>query len=107
MALTGWPSCGLRFKEGIDESEMLDRLERASNKSNGGFHVYTADTMPPSYHFNPSVNSRIAPIYVVPHIGWVISDRTEHLVTMHGSYSPKGNHGYDVSWRPLPLYERL
>ncbi|KAG8992013.1 hypothetical protein FRB90_001117, partial [Tulasnella sp. 427] len=45
------------------------------------------------YHY--SDNIRIAPIYVVPRVGWALTHRDEHLVEMGGSYEPKGNHGYD------------
>lgn len=32
---------------------------------------------------------------MVPHIGWAITDNTEHKVIMQGQYRPRGNHGYD------------
>lgn len=88
----GWPSAGLRFKDSVNKTDMLDRLERASCQSTGGFNVYTADTMPDEWHYTG--HERIADIYVVPHVGWAISDRHDFHVTMGGDYVPKGNHGY-------------
>ncbi|GFZ43401.1 hypothetical protein JCM24511_01121 [Saitozyma sp. JCM 24511] len=89
----GWPSVGLRFKAGSPTDVYLDRLLQAAEKSNGSFAVYTHETMPDRWHF--SGIPRIAPIYVVPHLGWVISNHHEFDVVLGGDYRPKGNHGYD------------
>ncbi|KAK6907832.1 hypothetical protein I203_101833 [Kwoniella mangroviensis CBS 8507] len=89
----GWPSVGLRFKEGVDTQYYLDILLEAAKSSNGTFAVYTHETMPERWHFNHG--HRIAPIYVVPTIGWAITDHHEHEVLFQGDYQPKGNHGYD------------
>lgn len=73
---------------------------------------YTHETMPERWHFNST--ERIAPIYVVPHLGWALTDHvsvvqgctmanvadpSQHeFDTIHkGEYSPKGNHGYGKS----------
>ncbi|KAM0750332.1 Phosphodiest-domain-containing protein [Meredithblackwellia eburnea MCA 4105] len=89
----GWPSAGLRFQPHIDTNDMIKRLQAASESAKGGFKVYTPETMPERWHF--SGHERIAPIYVVPHVGWAISDRHDFHVRMGGDYVPKGNHGYD------------
>ncbi|KAK8865583.1 hypothetical protein IAR55_000727 [Kwoniella newhampshirensis] len=89
----GWPSVGLRFKHGADVDLYLIKLLEAADKSNGTFAVYTHETMPERWHF--SHGHRIAPIYIVPHLGWAISDHHEHEVIHEGDYRPKGNHGYD------------
>lgn len=93
---------------------MLSRLQNASEQANGGFHVYTHATMPERWHFgghevrllpilgrtatarretDSRGEQRIAPIYVVPHVGWAVSNRHDFHVTMKGDYHPKGNHG--------------
>ncbi|GAA5867801.1 hypothetical protein JCM3774_005857 [Rhodotorula dairenensis] len=92
----GWPSAGLRFAEGTDESEMLARLQSAASKPDSGFSCYTRETMPERWHFT-SGDDRIAPIYCVPEVGWAITNREELEVTMRGTYKIKGNHGYDNS----------
>ncbi|MBW0538224.1 hypothetical protein O181_077939 [Austropuccinia psidii MF-1] len=88
----GWPSAGLRFPDGVDTKPILDKLLEAE-KNHAGFRVYTHETMPPRWHFTNS--PRIAPIYVMPNLGWVISSKNEHQVVMNGTYNVKGVHGYD------------
>lgn len=70
--------------------------------------------MPQRWHFTGG--RRIAPIYVVPDIGWAVTDRVslcynfplirsfilislqhEHEVLFQGDYQPRGNHGYGKS----------
>jgi hypothetical protein len=48
----GWPSCGLRFAPHINETEMLERLLRASDESDGAFDVFTHDSMPERWHYS-------------------------------------------------------
>ncbi|EMD40100.1 hypothetical protein CERSUDRAFT_122188 [Gelatoporia subvermispora B] len=84
----GWPSMGLRFKEGVDVDYYLQILQESANASNGKFDVYTHETMPQRYHF--AYNDRIAPVYVIPRIGYVLTDHVEN-----GAGMSKGNHGYD------------
>jgi hypothetical protein len=91
---------------------MLNRLLVASKaKSPSGFDVYTPETMPERFHLGKS--DRIPDIYMVPHNGWGITNRKEHLIDMNGVYHPlvrpsdlfmnsvelesysQGNHGYD------------
>ncbi|OCH90922.1 Phosphodiest-domain-containing protein [Obba rivulosa] len=84
----GWPSMGLRFNAGVDANHYLQILQDAAAVSNGKFDVYTHETMPQRYHF--AHNDRIAPIYVVPRIGYVLTDHVEN-----GTGMSKGNHGYD------------
>ena len=117
----GWPSCGLRFKAGVDEQEMLRRLRKAASAPQSGFNVYTAADMPPQWHFSSEVNSRIAPIYAVPQVGCVVTLFTRKLIlqlravgsqralprherqrayrksdsVLSRQYVPKGIHGYD------------
>lgn len=99
---------------------MLEKLMQTAIQSNGGIEVYTHETMPERYHFSSNYifaelfflynvmenyltilfiyytdNPRVAPIYVVPKLGWVVSDKVEHLEIMKGDYRPRGNHGYD------------
>ncbi|KAF9533064.1 alkaline-phosphatase-like protein [Crepidotus variabilis] len=84
----GWPAMGFRFHENANISKYLSRLVEASDASPDKFSVYTHETMPERYHF--SNNERIAPIYVVPEIGYVLTTRAEGDVGLN-----KGSHGYD------------
>lgn len=90
----GWPCVGLRFKDGTDTTPLLDKLLSAADESNGAFAVsvflttmfvqltpdsasYTHATMPERWHFNAT--DRIAPIYVVPHLGWALTDHVSRF----------------------------
>uniref|UniRef100_A0A8H7XQR2 Phosphodiest-domain-containing protein n=1 Tax=Psilocybe cubensis TaxID=181762 RepID=A0A8H7XQR2_PSICU len=84
----GWPSMGLRFHEHANLSKHLDALLKASDNNPEKFDVYTHETMPERYHF--ANNERIAPIYVVPKIGYILTTHAEGNTGMS-----KGNHGYD------------
>ncbi|KAG6836708.1 hypothetical protein H0H93_004684 [Arthromyces matolae] len=84
----GWPSMGIRFKPSANSTHYLELLLSAADKNPEKFGVYTHDTMPERYHFSQS--ERIAPIYVVPKIGYVLTTKEEGDIGMS-----KGNHGYD------------
>lgn len=76
----GWPSMGLRFHETANVSKHLTELLKASDENPEKFDVYTHDTMPERYHFTD--NERIAPIYVIPKIGYVLTTYAEGNVGM-------------------------
>ncbi|KAJ7486159.1 alkaline-phosphatase-like protein [Mycena galericulata] len=84
----GWPAMGLRFASHANVSHNLELLRNAAAASPGKFDVYTHETMPTRFHFTQ--NERIAPIYVIPRIGYVLTSKAEGDVGMS-----KGNHGYD------------
>ncbi|KAH7884302.1 Phosphodiest-domain-containing protein [Phlebopus sp. FC_14] len=107
----GWPSMGLWFKPGVNPTPALSRLIRASES--GKFDVYTSatyittatdntddtddtksmlipppPTMPERYHYSSS--PRLAPVWVIPRLGYALTDRVEN-----GTLMSTGNHGYD------------
>lgn len=79
---------GLWFKPGVDATAALSRLVLASES--GKFDVYTtatythitseltamAPTMPERYHYSSS--QRLAPIWVIPRMGYTLTDRVEN-----------------------------
>ena len=67
----GWPSVGLRFHSRANTTKHLNALLEASYENPEKFAVYTHETMPERYHF--ANHERIAPIYVVPKIGYVLT----------------------------------
>lgn len=69
--IDGWPSMGLRFKDSAPVQQYLTVLLNASEAMPEKFDTYTLGTMPERYHF--SHNERIAPIYVVPKIGYALT----------------------------------
>ncbi|KAF8338761.1 alkaline-phosphatase-like protein [Cantharellus anzutake] len=111
----GWPSVGLWMSKASNLTQVLLRLLSSNPATSNppAINVYTAKSMPARYHFNPDRNPRIAPLWIVPHIGWAITNHHEHEVVMAGNYKPKGvsilnshwlfntfictnqNHGYD------------
>ncbi|KAL1675125.1 alkaline-phosphatase-like protein [Schizophyllum commune] len=85
----GWPSMGIRWKEGTNVTEYLGRLEKAADaREDGAFDVFTHETMPERWHF--AGIDRIAPVYVVPKMGYALTTHEEGEDGMS-----KGNHGYD------------
>ncbi|KDQ62542.1 hypothetical protein JAAARDRAFT_122323 [Jaapia argillacea MUCL 33604] len=84
----GWPSMGIRFSPLANASEYLNILITAASQNSEKFDVYTYDTMPERYHFTD--NPRIAPIYIIPKMGYALTTRKEG-----SDWMSKGNHGYD------------
>ncbi|BGP34102.1 hypothetical protein JCM10296v2_005917 [Rhodotorula toruloides] len=91
--IDGWTSAGLRFKPGTDVPALYARLEQAAEKEGSGFKCYDQESMVERWHFTG--HERISPIYCVPDVGWAITNHHELEVVMNGTYSVKGNHGYD------------
>ncbi|KAG1894240.1 nucleotide pyrophosphatase [Suillus fuscotomentosus] len=82
---SGWPSMGLRFAPGTNATEALEHLNTFNY---GKMSACTVEPVPERYHF--SHNYRIAPVWIVPRIGYALTDR---LGGKDGV--PTGNHGYD------------
>lgn len=72
---TGSLAMGLRFRQDSDELKALDLLSIAAANMPDKLSVYTRETMPQSYHY--SHNPRIAPLYIVPRIGFAITSEKE------------------------------
>jgi hypothetical protein len=66
---------GLHFDPSADASHYLDVLLAAAAENSEKFSVYTPTTMPERYHFAHS--PRIAPVYIVPNMGYVLTTRSE------------------------------
>ena len=64
---------GLRFKPGANVTKYIELLQSAAAANPGKFNTYTPDTMPEGYHFTN--NNRIAPVWVVPNITYILTDR--------------------------------
>ena len=95
--MDGWPLYGLRPKDPIDTRGLYDRLSVEAT-ARGNFDVYLRDeNMPARFHF--SKNDRIAPLWVVPKVGYAIVHKEDFDVKAAQAngetYHPKGLHGYD------------
>ncbi|OBZ68889.1 hypothetical protein A0H81_11168 [Grifola frondosa] len=72
----------------------------------GAFDVYTHATMPARYHF--ADNERIAPIYVVPRVGYALTNRFENGTGMSKGVQPRYDndepsmHAMFVAHGPFP-----
>jgi hypothetical protein len=66
---------GLTFSSTCNSTALLNILTEAATNSSGKFDVYTHETMPERYHF--SNNERIAPIYIVPRIGYALTTKEQ------------------------------
>jgi Type I phosphodiesterase / nucleotide pyrophosphatase len=86
----GWPNFGLRFDPSANISHYLSLLqEYSTSHPDAPFKVYTRETMPERYHF--SHNERIAPIYICPELGWIVSNHHEVPAKWGGKEArPKG-----------------
>jgi predicted AlkP superfamily pyrophosphatase or phosphodiesterase len=82
--IDGWPALGLRFDEDLSERQTLQLVEKLVTGAQlaGTFEVYArsdhfargvAETMPERWHYDH--NERIAPVWVVPKIGYVITTK--------------------------------
>ena len=79
---------GLRFSNKANSTFYHNVLLEASAASGGKFNVFTHDTMPRRFHF--AGNERIAPIYVVPKVGYALTDRIENGTGMSKGVSGLG-----------------
>lgn len=76
----GWPSMGLRFNSKQNESRYLEKLLNSQHPHAEGFDVYTKETMPSQWHF--AYHDRIAPVWIIPKIGYALTTRKEGDVGM-------------------------
>lgn len=74
---------GLRFNSKANETRYMSALLKAADENAEKFGVFTHETMPQQYHF--SHNERIAPVYVIPKIGYTLTNRK-----VEGSDMPTG-----------------
>jgi Type I phosphodiesterase / nucleotide pyrophosphatase len=88
-----WPLRGLHPHPGQNITEIYNSLE--SKSENQPWNVYLRDVnMPPQWHFTATY--RIAPIYLVPDLGWVfVPNKKAFDADRDGDYLPRGIHGYD------------
>ncbi|KAI9677874.1 MAG: hypothetical protein M1829_002371 [Trizodia sp. TS-e1964] len=95
--IDGWPLVGLRPKN-PEDLRRINNLLRVESMKYTGFDVYMRDVnMPKRYHF--SNNIRIAPLWIVPKIGWAIVQKKDFDIEKAKKtgevFHPLGLHGYD------------
>jgi Type I phosphodiesterase / nucleotide pyrophosphatase len=85
---------GLHFDPLDSTSHYLEILLAAAAENREKFDVYTPQTMPERYHFAHS--TRIAPVYVVPRMGYVLTTRNEGDVGLSKGVSQTAPRFYPV-----------
>ncbi|KAI8060816.1 alkaline-phosphatase-like protein [Gongronella butleri] len=90
MDREAWPLLNLRPKPDAPASalqQMYDELDTYArlNPDTAHYRVFRREDVPEHYHY--SNNERIAPIVMVPDVGYTIVQRDKHF--------PRGVHGYD------------
>lgn len=109
--IEGWPLSGLRLVEGANATAMFEDVQKRHqswppNTRTGQaavlpdkkppWEVYLRDgNMPARFHF--AANHRIAPLWIMPKVGWAIVTKDEYPPDNfpENGYHPKGVHGYD------------
>ncbi|CAG8489431.1 12728_t:CDS:2 [Dentiscutata heterogama] len=84
--LEGHPLAGIRPYNDSDINEIYLSLKEAGQ--NQPWQCYLREEIPDRFHFRAS--RRIAPIYCIPPLGWILSTHRDF-----GNSTPKGAHGYD------------
>lgn len=97
-----WPLAGLRFK-GATEAEQryntlraYEKLSLAHQQEGRGWELYWRNDLPSRFHLvSATVEERLAPLWMVPQLGWSITTSAEMSSFANRVYAPIGNHGYD------------
>ncbi|CDK25051.1 unnamed protein product [Kuraishia capsulata CBS 1993] len=94
--MDGWPLFGLRPFKQYSVEEVYNEIQ--GNRQNGShFTVYKREDLPKEWHFGYIENqytSRIAPIWVVPEVGYTVTTHAE-MKRKGFDYHPLGIHGYN------------
>lgn len=94
---TAWPNAGLRLKDETKARRTRITLSREISKDQALVFDSSSGNMPEDWHFGSSdefkYGYRVAPIYIVPHVGWTILTHDDYD-KMDKTYDLKGVHGY-------------
>ncbi|KAI9301998.1 alkaline-phosphatase-like protein [Cunninghamella echinulata] len=97
MDREAWPLLNLRPKENAPpyavEQIYNEFMNYTKQHNDTHFRVYLREDVPDQYHY--SNNQRIAPIVVIPDVGYSFALHSEFNNTADGDYRPRGIHGYD------------
>lgn len=88
----GWPSAGLRFRSARAESAARERLGALAKSS--PFQLLEAESLAQHWNWTAADNAvmreRVAPLWMVPDVGWSITTAAEMATFSDGIYSPRG-----------------
>lgn len=92
-----WPLLNLRPKDDAPAhavqqiyKELSDYAQRVDDPH---FQVYLREDVPEHFHY--SHNERIAPVVMIPDVGYAIVSHKDYDIHSGKDYRPRGIHGYD------------
>lgn len=91
-----WPLLGLRPKDDAPDyalAQIYDELYKYTQENDAHYTVYRREEIPARFHYNAT--ERIAPIVMVPDVGYAIILSTDVNPTTGLAKIPSGIHGYD------------
>jgi hypothetical protein len=98
--MDGWPLVALRFNDGVDVHQAYQDI-KAKEPSTGEWKVYLKEELPREWNFGGKTksqyDSRMAPVWLVPSVGWAFTSRDLLSKMPDGQFAPKGIHGYNSS----------
>ncbi|KAI8093108.1 alkaline-phosphatase-like protein [Halteromyces radiatus] len=96
MEREAWPLLNLRPKYDAPlhaVEQIYNELYNYTQQHEAHYRVFLRQDVPNQYHY--SNNDRIAPIVVIPDVGYSFQLHKEFNNTIDGDYRPRGIHGYD------------
>lgn len=98
--MDGWPLVALRFNEDTDIAQTYADV-KAKETPDGGWKVYRKEDLPREWNFGGKTkspyDSRLAPLWLIPTVGWSLTTREKLAAMPNGEIAPKGVHGYNSS----------
>jgi predicted AlkP superfamily pyrophosphatase or phosphodiesterase len=91
-----WPLLGLRPKDDAPDyalDQIYNELLEYAQHNNAHYTVYRREDIPARFHYNST--ERIAPIVVIPEVGYAIIRSTDIRSSTGLPAIPQGIHGYD------------
>ncbi|KAI9317906.1 alkaline-phosphatase-like protein [Dichotomocladium elegans] len=92
-----WPLLSLRPREDAPPHAVQQIYSELASSARltpePHFQVYLRDDVPERFHYRAT--ERIAPIVVIPDVGYSIITRSDFNVSSDKDYRPRGIHGYD------------
>jgi predicted AlkP superfamily pyrophosphatase or phosphodiesterase len=91
-----WPLFGLRPKDDAPDyalDQIYNELYQYAQQNDAHYSVYRREDMPARFHYNST--ERIAPIVMVPDVGYAIIRSTDIKSSTGQASIPQGIHGYD------------
>lgn len=102
--IDGWPLFGLRPFKQYNVNQIIEELREKTltldERIRESFEIYKIEDLPEEWNFggplrNHHFNYRLAPIWVIPKVGYAITTHEQMQEYKDSGYRPKGIHGYN------------